>query len=52
MNRLFTALLWLLAAFFLSGAIQWVVDGSIVLAILALIAGIFFSPPVIKRLFR
>jgi uncharacterized membrane protein YraQ (UPF0718 family) len=51
MNKLFNLLLWLLAAFFISGAIQWFIDGSIVLAILALVAGIFFSPPVIKRLF-
>jgi multisubunit Na+/H+ antiporter MnhF subunit len=51
MNKLYTALLWLLTAFFISGAIQWVIDGSMVLAILALVAGIFFSPPVLKRLF-
>lgn len=51
MNRLFTALLWLLAAFFIFGAIDWFMDGNIVLAILALAAGILFSPPVLKRFF-
>ncbi len=52
MKKLFNLILWIISVILIIGSIGGFISGDILFALIVLVIGVFFLPPVLKKLFK